>query len=123
GPEATAGPPRRVLRGGVSDNTHYSHVPHTADVRSAFRFARQLATRGYEFCARRKAIGTSAEPSFAARPVPLIALRPRVGLIICTWSRPPDFARYRAAAAAAIRSFSLRQLPLASAGPPMETVT
>jgi hypothetical protein len=29
----------------------------------------------------------------AASPAPLMALRPRVVLIICTWSRPPDFAR------------------------------
>jgi hypothetical protein len=57
------------------------------------------------------------------RPPPLIALRPLVVLIICTWSRPPDFARYRAASAAAISPEYSRLLPLSSAATPIDTVT
>jgi hypothetical protein len=53
----------------------------------------------------------------------LIALRPRLVLIIWTWSRPPDFARYNAASAAAISSASFRSLPLSSAATPIDTVT
>jgi len=66
---------------------------------------------GKEFCARRNTLVASEWPPLAlpsllraASPAPLMALRPRVVLIICTWSRPPDFARYRAASAVAISS-------------------
>jgi hypothetical protein len=55
--------------------------------------------------------------------VPLVALRPRVVLIICTWFLPPDFARYKAASAAAISSEYSRLDPLSSAATPIDTVT
>ena len=49
---------------------------------------------------------------------PLTALRPRVVLIICTWSRPLLFARYSAASAAAINWVNVRSVPLSSAATP-----
>src|ERR1035441_1511651 len=61
--------------------------------------------------------------ALTARGVLLTALRPRVVLIIWTWSRPPALARYSAASAAAIRSGYSRWLPLSSAATPIDTVS
>src|ERR1019366_18642 len=61
--------------------------------------------------------------ALTARGMLLTALRPRVVLIIWTWSRPPALARYSAASAAAIRSGYSRWLPLSSAATPIDTVT
>src|SRR5207244_11794397 len=77
---------------------------------------------GEELTARRNRLGRwSSAP--AARGRLLTACRPLVVLIICTWSRPPDFARYIAASAAAMSSAYSRLLPLSSAATPIDTVT
>src|ERR1035438_1800090 len=83
-----------------------------------------------ELRARRNALGGSVWPPLAPPlalrpelPAPLIALRPLVVLIICTWSRPPALARYSAASATAISSAYSRLLPLSSAATPIDTVT
>ena len=51
------------------------------------------------------------------------ALSPLLVLIICTWSRPDAFARYRAASAAASSSVSSLLDPASSAATPIEAVT